>query len=221
MVLPVSSSCSRSVARAFSHAGRLQRKKLIHCCASQGRAIGTASGCDYLGSRTNEAAACSFADPQLARHVAAIGAGVVAVHGRHGPPFSGFVWRRGAIVTAEEALAHSRRVRAAMPAQRRDGAIRRRTWRCSGSPSVRRNSRLVSIRGIGARIAGQPREVWPQCLRISPPPAHHSPHRPFSPPGDADPAPSIRFILASTSWRRSDLGCVSLSSSRAAMTSLK
>jgi len=40
----------------------------------------------------------------LARHVAAIGVGVVAVHGRHGPPFSGFVWRRGAIVTAEEAL---------------------------------------------------------------------------------------------------------------------
>jgi hypothetical protein len=27
-------------------------------------AIGTASGCDYLGSRTNEAAACSFADPR-------------------------------------------------------------------------------------------------------------------------------------------------------------
>src|SRR5215212_2238554 len=58
----------------------------------------------------------------LGRHVAAIGAGVVAVHGRHGPPFSGFVWRRGAIVTAEEALEADEDITITVPDGRRIGA---------------------------------------------------------------------------------------------------
>src|SRR4051812_49551947 len=58
----------------------------------------------------------------LARHVAAIGAGVVAVHGRHGPPFSGFVWRRGVIVTAEEALEADEDITITVPDGRRIGA---------------------------------------------------------------------------------------------------
>src|SRR5215204_7111825 len=58
----------------------------------------------------------------LAGHVAAIGAGVVAVHGRHGPPFSGFVWRRGAIVTAEEALEADEDITITVPDGRRIGA---------------------------------------------------------------------------------------------------
>jgi S1-C subfamily serine protease len=58
----------------------------------------------------------------LARHVVAIGAGVVVVHGRHGPPFSGFVWRRGAIVTAEEALEADKDITITVPDGRRIGA---------------------------------------------------------------------------------------------------
>jgi S1-C subfamily serine protease len=41
---------------------------------------------------------------ELARRVAAVAPGLVAVHGRRGPSFSGFVWRTDAVVTAEEAL---------------------------------------------------------------------------------------------------------------------
>src|SRR5215216_3399384 len=55
----------------------------------------------------------------LARHVAAIGAGVVAVHGRPGASFSGFVWRRGAIVTAEEALEADEDITITVPDGRR------------------------------------------------------------------------------------------------------
>src|SRR5215203_5643567 len=58
----------------------------------------------------------------LAYHVAGIGAGVVAVHGRHGPPFSGFVWRHGAIVTAEEALEADEDITITVPDGRRIGA---------------------------------------------------------------------------------------------------
>ena len=58
----------------------------------------------------------------LAYHVAGIGAGIVAVHGRHGPPLSGFVWRRGAIVTAEEALEADEDITITVPDGRRIGA---------------------------------------------------------------------------------------------------
>jgi S1-C subfamily serine protease len=58
----------------------------------------------------------------LARNVAAIGSSIVAVHGRHGPPFSGFVWRRGAIVTAEEALEVDEDITITVPDGRRIGA---------------------------------------------------------------------------------------------------
>src|SRR4051794_1281508 len=64
----------------------------------------------------------SLLSDDLARHVAAIGAGVVAVHGRHGPPFSGFVWRRSAIVTAEEALEADEGITITVPDGRRIGA---------------------------------------------------------------------------------------------------
>ncbi|MCD6032465.1 MAG: hypothetical protein K0S78_4647 [Thermomicrobiales bacterium] len=58
----------------------------------------------------------------LARNVAVIGSSIVAVHGRHGPPFSGFVWRRGAIVTAEEALEFDEDITITVPDGRRIGA---------------------------------------------------------------------------------------------------
>ena len=57
----------------------------------------------------------------LARHVAAIGGGVVAVHGRRGP-LSGFVWRRGAIVHAAEALEADGDIAITVPDGRRIGA---------------------------------------------------------------------------------------------------
>jgi S1-C subfamily serine protease len=41
---------------------------------------------------------------ELAQRVAAVAPGLVAVHGRRGPSASGFIWRKDAVVTAEETL---------------------------------------------------------------------------------------------------------------------
>src|SRR5215213_6402237 len=93
----------------------------------------------------------------LAGHVAATGAGVVAVHGRHGPPLavlSGVVapssppkkpWKQMRISRSPFRMggASGRRWR---------GAIRRRTWRCSGSPTAKISPHSRRVR---AAISGQ------------------------------------------------------------------